>query len=313
MKPMLACDADLSKVTWPMIGMPKIDGVRALNIDGKLVARSGKPFKNKLNTDYFSSYVLNGFDGEMVAAELTDEKLCSKTTSAMNTIEGDVACTWMIFDYNGASAKVAEPYESRLEKARNLVMGLHQKYPELRQRIGVVEYVVLNSEQEAQEYFAANLERGFEGTILRDPNGPYKYGRCTAKEANYLRVKAFADAEIRITKIVEGMTNNNELKRGQFGQAERSTNAENMVPNGMVGSLIGELLEDIVVKGEVFLAKGTEVEIAAGKLTHTERRNYFEYPEDIIGKIAKFQYFPIGMKEKLRFPTFQTFRAEEDL
>lgn len=313
MKPMLACDVDLSKVTWPMIGMPKIDGVRALNIEGQLVARSGKPFKNKLNTNYFSSYILSGFDGEMVAGDLTDENLCSQTTSAMNTIDGLVACNWMIFDYNGSAVKVAEPYQSRLEKAKNLVMGLHQKYPELRGRLGVVEHVILKSEAEAQEYFAANLERGFEGTILRDPEGPYKYGRCTAKEANYLRVKAFADAEIRITKVVEGMTNNNELKRGQFGQAERSTNAENMVPNGMVGSLMGELLADIVVKGEVFLPKGTEVEIAAGKLNHADRRAYFESPENIIGKIAKFQYFPIGMKEKLRFPTFQTFRAEEDL
>ncbi|QJI53380.1 DNA ligase [Alteromonas phage vB_AcoS-R7M] len=313
MKPMLACDADLTKVTWPMLGMPKIDGVRALNIDGKLVARSGKPFKNRENTYFFSTEVLEGFDGEMVAGGITDPNLCSYTTSAMNTIDGEVQCDWYLFDYFGPQVAPTAKYEERLNTLHSIVAKLRKDYPVQSTRISVVPVKILNNQEEAEQYFADNLAQGFEGTILRNPKGPYKLGRCTAREANYLRVKAFADAEIKVHFVQEGRTNLNELKRGNFGQAERSTNADNMVPNGMVGTITGELLQDIVVKDEVFLHKGTVIEIAPGRLTHDERVKYMQDPALMCGKIAKFQYFPIGMKDKLRFPTFQCFRDENDL
>ena len=36
-KPHLACDADLTKLKFPLWAMRKIDGVRMLNIEGKAV------------------------------------------------------------------------------------------------------------------------------------------------------------------------------------------------------------------------------------------------------------------------------------
>ena len=46
-KPHLACDADINKIKYPCYVLPKIDGVRALVIDGKLVGRSLKTHANK--------------------------------------------------------------------------------------------------------------------------------------------------------------------------------------------------------------------------------------------------------------------------
>ena len=46
-KPMLACNVDLDKIQYPVIIQPKIDGVRALVLNGQVVGRSLKPFRNK--------------------------------------------------------------------------------------------------------------------------------------------------------------------------------------------------------------------------------------------------------------------------
>lgn len=57
MKPLLADDWVESKLVFPLIGQPKVDGVRALNMVGKLTARSLKPFKNKYLTARYLSLI----------------------------------------------------------------------------------------------------------------------------------------------------------------------------------------------------------------------------------------------------------------
>ena len=48
MKPMLAalCE-DVTKLRYPVIASPKLDGIRALVIDGQLVSRTLKPIPNR--------------------------------------------------------------------------------------------------------------------------------------------------------------------------------------------------------------------------------------------------------------------------
>ena len=45
MKPQLANDANLATLKYPLIVQPKIDGVRALNINGTLTGRSLDPLR----------------------------------------------------------------------------------------------------------------------------------------------------------------------------------------------------------------------------------------------------------------------------
>ena len=54
MKPQLANDANLATLKYPLIVQPKIDGVRALNINGTLTGRSLDPFKGFGITEYWS-------------------------------------------------------------------------------------------------------------------------------------------------------------------------------------------------------------------------------------------------------------------
>ena len=307
-KPQLCCDVDKEKLTYPLLYSLKIDGVRGLvNEEGQLVARSGKQFKNKLNTEFFSHPALAGFDGELVCGGPNDLDLCSNTTSAMNTVEGQTDCNLHVFDYvmDGVG------FESRHKILSSRLRMLLFKHPEFKGRIILVPHATVRSWEEVVDLQAGALRQGYEGSILRDPVGMYKHGRCTAKEANYMRLKDFGDAEIRVTGVEEGQTNNNELTRGEHGQAERSTHKVGMVGNGQVGSIYGTLLEDFKLSGGKWLKAGTEIKVGAGKMAHKEREFYYANPDKILGRLAKFQHF--GGKDKPRFPTFQCFRMEEDL
>jgi DNA ligase-1 len=313
MKPILACDYETDKAKFPYMGLPKIDGVRALNIDNRLVGRSGKQFKNKLNTEFFSDPRFNGFDGEMVVDRITGYGICNETTSALGTIKGVIPTRWCLFDLVVDGFNNHESYYVRWRQLCDKVNQLHEMDPSLRDRLWVIPYVVLNTQEEVDAYELQCLDEQYEGIILRDFNGTYKYGRCTAKESNYLRLKRFIDSEIVVTHVIEGQSNQNELEYNPHGYAERSTNAENMVPNGMVGTICGRALKEEKLGDLVVLHKDQEIEVSPGKMTHEERRYYFEHQDEIIGKIGKFQFFPVGVKDKPRFPTWQGFRDPVDL
>ena len=313
MKPILACDLDYKKVKYPLMVFPKIDGVRGLNLDGTFTGRSGKSFKNKLNTKFYSDERFRGFDGEQVVCQLTGHTVCSETTSALTTINGTIETRWCLFDYVLDGLNNEDPYVQRYEQLGERYKELTTKYPELRSRLWVVPYEIAHNRAKIEELELKHLEAGFEGLILRDPNGTYKYGRTTPREANYLRKKNFVDAEIVVTRIAEGTHNANELKRNPHGYAERSTVGANMVPNGMVGTIYGRALADKIEAGRLVLEKDQEVEVSPGKMTHEARAYYFNNQSEIVGKIVKFKFFPIGIKDKPRFPTFQSFRSEVDL
>jgi DNA ligase 1 len=313
MKPLLACDVNLDKLNYPVMVFAKIDGVRALNVDGRLVGRSGKQFKNELNTEFFSDSRFTGFDGEMVVDRITGFGICNETTSALTTIRGSINTRWCLFDYVLDGANNEHSYLDRYKLLIDVVSELYRKDPLLMRRLWVVPFQTAHNREDLERIELEKLEQGYEGLVIRDPNARYKYGRSTVNEGIFLRLKRFVDTEIEITHVVEGKTNRNELKSTPNGYAERSTVSENMVPNGMIGTICGRAIETVKLGEHVVLFKGQEVEVGPGKMAHNDRKYYFENQNEIIGKIGKFQFFPIGVKDKPRFPTFQGFRDPVDL
>lgn len=313
MKPILACDVNLDKVKYPVMMLPKIDGVRGLNPEGGFVGRSGKQFKNLLNTATFSKEEFIGFDGEMVVERITGDGICNETTSALTTIKGKIPTRWCVFDFVIDCVNNNEPYAFRYETLRKLVSNLYDKNQAYKELIWVIPFRMAHHRQHIDAMESEALKMGFEGLILRDPQAGYKYGRCTENEANFLRLKRFMDAEMRICGVLEGSSNGNIKKSNPNGYAERATLKENMKPNGMIGTLCGHTLQDAIFSDRIIIPKGTYIEVGAGKMTHKQRKYFFENQAEIIGKCAKYQFFPIGIKDKPRFPTFQSFRSPIDL
>lgn len=312
MKPHLACDADLDTITLPKIILPKIDGVRGINLFGGMTGRSLKQHKNRFTTSIFSHSGMLGFDGELAAAELTHPNLCSLTTSAVGTIQGEPFVTWNVFDYIRPET-YRMPYRERIMQLDRELFKLQADGVPYSERIRMVDFWTASTLEDllaAHEYF---LAKGYEGTIARDPEGIHKNGRCTDREQAYLRLKPFIDAEIVVTRLEEGETNNNEATTNALGQTERSSHKANMVPNGMVGAMYGNLLEDLIYRGTLLFPKGMEVKVSAGKLTHAQRKFFWENPNQLVGSVVKFQTLPIGIKDKPRMGTYQSHRLRSDM
>lgn len=313
LKPQLAEDADLDKVTYPCFVQPKIDGVRAMNLTGTLTGRSMDPFKGFGITEYFSKPEYVGLDGEMILGDdPTMERLCSLTTGAMSRFKGETDMAdlhWFVFDY--VTPKTAQlDYRARYTLLQQRVQWLQAL---CHFRIHLVPSANIGTRVLLDHCIAQDSEQGFEGTIVRNPRSTYKPGRST-KEGQLWRVKPWGDFEILVTGITEGQKNENVAKTNTLGRTERSSAQAGMVPNGQVGSIQGTLLADVKDHlGNVMFAEGLEVTAGSGEMSVAEATHYFANPHKLVGCFAKVKHMTFGAKDLPRFPTFMSIRMAEDL
>lgn len=314
MKPMLAEDFEESKLKFPLGAQPKIDGVRGLNMLGRLTGRSLKAHKNKHTTSFYSRSCLMGLDGELAANHECHADLCRLTSSAVGTIAGEPYTLWWLFDYVTVETKKLK-YKDRYEALVERIRSLYSIDNEVWQHLRLVPMQVCNNLQELLDCEEKWLQMGYEGVIIRDLDGMHKEGRSTVREGGLLRIKRFIEAEALITQVLEGEENCNEAQTNELGKTFRSSHKSNMLPNGQVGSLRGTLLDDIYdpITKVKLLEKGQEITISPGNMSHDMRKHYWLHPEELLQHVVKFKFFPKGLKDKPRFPTFVCIRSKEDM
>jgi DNA ligase-1 len=312
-KPQLAEDAQLDLVVFPCVVQPKIDGVRAMNLDGTLTGRSLDPFAGYGITDYFSQPAFVGLDGEMTLGPnpSSPDRLCSLTTGAMGRFKGVEEMPdlhWWVFDYIRPEW-VGQDYLSRLEQLDKRVAELDHP------RIHLISFEVCENMTELKAVIARHAADGYEGTIIRNPKAPYKPGRATKKGQELWRVKPWADFEILVTGITEGQMNGNEAKKNTLGRTERSSAKAGMMPNGQVGSIQGTLVKDFFcpVTDKLLFAEGLPVTAGSGEMTVADAAYYFAHPEEIVGHLAKVKHMTHGVKDLPRFPTYISHRLAQDM
>jgi DNA ligase-1 len=297
-KPLLADDADINKIKFPVMIQCKIDGVRAIYLE-KFSGRSLKPFPNKFTFNKYNDPIFKGFDGELiVGSNPVEDDLCNKCTSAFNSHDGEPESTWYIFDYITDETKDL-PYVERFEIAYNHMKKL-QGYG---YSVKMIPYLkICNNLEELLEFETMVLELGFEGICIRKLDGKYKQGRSTINSAELLRIKRQADLDAIIMEIIEAKSNKNEAKINELGHTERSTHQDNLVPKGMVGSFI--------CKDKI---SGKDITVGAGKLKHDERIFIWENEELYIGKTLKYRCFQYNEKDLPRFPRWISWREDFDI
>jgi DNA ligase-1 len=310
-KPQLAEDYSPEKLKFPVGIQPKIDGVRALNINGKLLGRSLKSHGNLYTTEKFSKECFNGLDGEMALGDNPAAlNLCSDTSGAIARIKGEPELTWWCFDLMSEQTKDLGYFERYCQ----MYSKVHILQVQGVQNIRCVPMEIVHSLEEYNRFKEHWLQEGFEGVIVR-ADELYKQGRSSTKTAGYWRDKGFVDAEILVTGLVEGNTNNNEAKVNELGRTERSSHQENKEPNGQVGSIVGTLVKDLVDPDtkKPLLNRGTICNMAPGAMTQKERKYYWENPKEIVGQYAQGKLFPKGVLDKPRFYSFLSIRAKSDM
>ena len=119
-KPMLACEADLTKLSFPLLASPKLDGIRAIVRDGVVYSRSNKPIPNKFVQDRFKH--LEHFDGELIVGEPTAHDVYRQTTShVMAHDKHGFDVRFYVFDHVKHPDK---PYRKRMTAMSDLLRDI---------------------------------------------------------------------------------------------------------------------------------------------------------------------------------------------
>jgi len=288
-KPMLSGKVDdLAHLTFPVAATPKLDGIRSLKVDGKLVSRTFKPIKNNHIRETLEATLPDGSDGEIMSGPTF--QTC---TSAVMTVAGEPEFTYHMFDF--VTDDISTPYMERMEAMK---AWFDENQPE---NVVLVYPEIINSVQELDEFEAKCLEGGYEGVMVRSLSSPYKCGRATLREGYLLKVKRFEDSEAVVVGYEELMHNDNVAKKDAFGRTERSSHKENKRPAGVLGKLI---VKDVETGLEFGCGTGFDAK---------QRKELWENRDSLEGKLVKYKFFNIGVKELPRHPVFLGFRDKEDM
>lgn len=292
MRPMLACKTmPFEKLRLPLYASPKLDGIRCIIADGVALSRSLKPIPNMHVQKLLGRPELNGLDGELIIGEPTAHDVYNRTHRGVMTYSGEPTFTYYVFDLWNSP----ETYLGRVTGLWNRAASLSQWAP-----VSMLEALPLADIGDLVEYEEHIVRMGYEGLILRNPHSMYKHGRSTPKEQGMVKVKRFCDSEAEVLGAVELMHNDNVVETNELGLTKRSTHKENLRPGGMLGAL---RVRDIHT--------GVQFEIGTG-FTMAERKQLWEGGE-LKGMLAKYRYFPVGVKDRPRHPVFRGWRHPDDM
>jgi len=283
-KPMLATDADLEKLLYPCLASAKLDGIRAIVINGVVMSRSLKPIPNEYVQKLFSKYEY--LDGELIVGEPTSKTCYRDTVSGVMSKDGEPDVRFFAFDH---IKNPLEKYTDRYARIRNKSIDLHH------QHVVTCLDTLLALEEKL-------LDQGYEGLILRDPAAPYKYGRSTVKEGYLLKLKRFVDAEFEVVGFEERQRNDNPATTNELGRTARSSHQSGKSGRGDLGALVLRLTG---VDGVDRFSVGTGFD-------DSQRADIWNNRDKYLGRLAKVKYFPIGMKVAPRHPVFLGWRDRSD-
>jgi DNA ligase 1 len=285
MKPMLAAAiSDINALRYPVYISGKLDGVRILKLDGKIVTRTLKPLPNIATRKWLEQVLPDGADGEIICGTLPE------TMSAVMTHQGEPKVQYYWFDW----MLPGEKFLARQELMRKHHQGI--KDP----NIIFWESIPCASVEYLLEAERTILKAGLEGVMVRH-DGPYKHGRSTLNEGYLLKLKRFHDAEARIVGFQELRRNQNVAWTNALGHSERAQLEAGMIEGNTLGAL---LVQD--------LTTGIFFGIGSG-FTMEQRDAIWAAKETWLGKIVIYKSQPFGAKDAPRFPIFLCERNPLDM
>ena len=283
MKPMLSATLeDPLRLTWPVLGSPKLDGLRCIIKDGMALSRNLKPFRNKFVQEQLST-LPNGLDGELIVGSPCEGNVLGRTQSGIMSTDGEPNFTYWVFDRWDS---VTRPFKARHWSLYDI------DHP----RVQVVHHAEIVGLNDFIEYEQRAIDMGYEGIMIRGIYGHYKFGRATHNDQLLWKFKRFRDGEALVTGLEEGVHNNNEAQLDELGRTKRSSHQAGMVGAGRVGTILA-----------TDQSTGQQLRISPGEMTAEQRVYYWENQDKLIGHIITFKTFDYGALNVPRFSTFKAF------
>lgn len=298
-KPMLAVKAKPEKIKYPVFVQAKLDGIRCSIVDGKALTRTLKEVPNREIFNALSRPEFEGLDGELIVGPPTADD-CYRTTCSFVMASDKTNAPWRFYVFDRWNR--TKSFQNDIwDRAQQVASGWGMI-------VNISSYDAVDA-ADLERIEADFVQRGYEGVILRDPNGVYKFGRASVTAGELLKLKRFEDFEATVIGVEEEMHNGNEAVTNALGRTERSTVKANKTGKGTLGALICRGLTDY---------EGVEFKVGTG-FSREQRAEYWAeesdeaWPGTLVGRIAKIKHFPVGAKDKPRFPTFLGFRDEKDM
>jgi DNA ligase-1 len=278
------------KITGKKLVEPKLDGVRVVTVvdfESRTVVmytRNGKELHNfphivkafEDNLDNFArSYV---FDGEVVSTSF--QALMKEVHRKENAQAQDARL--MLFDVIPLSEFKAGV--STMGQRRRSAF-LRENFSKIFADSGCIDIIaqrefdldVFTDEIEFRDYNKQMVTEGFEGIMIKDPNGKWEGKRSVA----WLKQKPFIEVSLEITAVEEG-TGRNE---------------------GRLGAVICAGQDD---------GKLIQVNVGSG-FTDSNRREYWEARDSLVGQVIEVRADAVTQNQdgtySLRFPRFMRFRG----
>ncbi|CCG09022.1 PBCV-1 DNA ligase [Pararhodospirillum photometricum] len=289
-KPLLAgpCENPAS-LRFPVFASPKLDGIRCIILRGQgAVTRSLKPIPNVHVRTLLDHPDLVGLDGELIVGDAAAPDAFTRSTSGIMSKAGEPAFTFHVFD---DVSDPTQPFSERMARLRSRAL------PEF---VRVVEQRLVANVEDLGAVEAEFLAAGFEGTMIRAPQGAYKFGRSTEREAILLKRKPFEDMEAEVVGFEELHRNGNEATTNALGYVERNTRADGLKPAGTLGAF--------VCRAPGFSALFT---VGVG-LTDAVRSAIWADQGAYLGQTIKLKFQRHGSADAPRLPVFLGFRHADD-
>lgn len=165
----------LEDLRFPLVGTAKIDGMRCLKVNDRILTRSFKKLPNDHIRGILEQLLPNGADGELLTEHQNNAMVKDEV----------IDFRYFIFDL------VDDPNEPYLERQKKLIRWYSEQPSKVKQYIKLIQPVIIDDMYALSEFYRWTIKQDLEGVVLRDPHGPYKQGRSTPKEQYFLKLKPF--------------------------------------------------------------------------------------------------------------------------
>jgi len=307
-KPMLAPNAsiDLGSIKYPQLMSNKLDGIRVIFGWGRMVSRSLKEIPNiQLQEKYKELMELSEkenviLDGEFYSHSSTFQMIQAYTRTIdwndAKTIKKYILPLSPPADFGFHCFDVLESENKPFEERYTKILELAERYP----LIKVVEQSEVQNSDDVKNTFGEALKDDYEGLILKNPKGLYKFGRGTINEGLIFKVKEFKTYDAKVILVTQATVarEGSEKTTNELGRSVTSKKKGDRVP-----------IERAACFRVMYGDKELDVSLA---MTHEEKDEVWKNKDNYIGKWIEYKAMEVGSKDVPRHAVMLRFREDKD-
>jgi DNA ligase-1 len=272
---------DWSRVLYPCLCAPKLDGVRGRYFYGKMYSRQGKIILGLEHIEKECALIGDDLDGELM---VNSSDNFDSASGLIRNSKPVLEATYHLFDAPG----IKESKEDRFER---LSFGFQVNYCE---SIKLIPHHIANSKADIMDFYNAFLGQGYEGLVLYDSKALYENKR--GKEM--MRIVPIKSADCKVIGFEEG--------KGKFA--------------GNLGKIIVDYKGKECKVGSGFKEKSYDdlTEKDQNKISDSEeydkkvRMQIWYNQEDFLGKIACCEFKEESKNGVMRQPRFKGWREDKN-